>query len=177
MSATSAHLPKALTVDLRPDFRSQAGTATQSLPYAAAAAPRQQRFSPFKRSLRAAQPRPGSARAVLSGTTTSAAPGGAGTAQLFPLHEGGGGLVGGGPSGQQRSDVPMQRLLGGKARLRPQVCRKGPYTFPVLHPELREHVGILLWALQSISNASCRVCGGHFRANTTNQACMRAASL
>ena len=95
-------------------IRSQVGASAQPLPYAAAG-PRQ-RFSPFKRSLRAGHPRPGSARAVLSASAANAAPGG-GTAQLLLLHEGSS-LVGG-----QRSDVPMQRLLGGKARLRPQVRR------------------------------------------------------
>ncbi len=98
--------------------RTQGGSAAQPLPYTAAA--QRQRFSPFKRSMRAGQPRPGSARAVLS-TSAAAAPGS--TAQLLPLHEG---ISLGGSSGQ-RSDVPMQRLLGGKARLRPQVCQLASY--------------------------------------------------
>ncbi len=94
------------------DRRTQGGSAAQPLAHAAAA--QRQRFSPFKRSMRAGQPRPGSARAVLS-SAAAAAPGS--STLLLPLHEGI--SLGGSPG--QRSDVPMQRLLGGKARLRPQV--------------------------------------------------------
>jgi hypothetical protein len=72
-----------------------------------------QRFSPFKRPVRDGQPRPGSARAVLAGAAAAGMPGS--SAPPGPREGGGAAMTG------QRSDLPMQRLLGGKARLRPVV--------------------------------------------------------
>ena len=90
--------------------RVQGDVAAQ--PLGQPATPRQ-RFSPFKRPVRAGQPRPGSARAVLAGAAAAGTPGSG--APPGPREGGGVGTPG------QRSDVPMQRLLGGKARLRPVV--------------------------------------------------------